>query len=156
MTVSFRSETEADDPFLKRMITETVVEELGAAAWPEPMRTHLAGVQVALRRQGVHGRFPQGKSRIILADGRETGWLYTAAFDDVVWLVEIMVLQECRGKGIGQLAVGSVIDTAGSRPVRLHVNVTNTRAIRLYERAGFRRVGGDEVQHLMEHRGGGA
>jgi GNAT superfamily N-acetyltransferase len=153
MTVSFRPETPDDDAFLRRLITATIIEELGAETWPEPMRTHLAGVQYTMRRQGVRGRYPHGESRIVLADGAEAGWLYTAALPEVVWLVEVMILPEHRGQGIGSAALRDVIGSAGARPVRLKVNVTNTRAIGLYERLGFRRVGGDAVQHLMERTG---
>jgi ribosomal protein S18 acetylase RimI-like enzyme len=39
------------------------------------------------------------------------------------------------------------------KPARLHVNAANAGAIRLYERLGFRRIGGDEVNYLMEWRG---
>ena len=150
MTISFRQETPEDDAFLRRLILATIIEELGAETWPEPMRSHLAGVQYTMRRQGVRGRYPDGASRIVLADGVEAGWLYTAGLPDVVWLVEVMVLPERRGQGIGSAAVREAIGSAGARPVQLMVNVTNTRAIGLYERLGFRRTGGDEVQHLME------
>lgn len=151
MTVSLRPETSADDDFLRSVITATVAQELGADAWPEPMRTHLAGMQYTMRRQGVRARHPEGESRIIAADGVSIGWLFTAELPDVVWLVEIMVAPEARGKGVGAEAVRQVLEAAGEKTVRLKVNVTNGRAVRLYERLGFRRSGGDEVQHLMEH-----
>jgi GNAT superfamily N-acetyltransferase len=153
VTVSLRPETAADDAFVRRLVTATIIEELGADAWPEPMRTHLAGMQYALRRQSVHSRYPAGNSRIVLADGVESGWLFIGDLPDVLWIVEIMVAPELRGKGIGARAIGQAIEEAAGRPVRLKVNVTNQRAIRLYERLGFRRAGGDEVQHLMERPG---
>jgi GNAT superfamily N-acetyltransferase len=152
MIVSLRPETEDDNAFLRRLITATIVQELGADSWPEPMRTHLTGMQYTMRRQAVRARYPGGESRIILADGVESGWLFSADLPEIVWLVELMVAAEFRGKGIGGLAVRQVIKGAGGRPVHLKVNVTNDGAIRLYERLGFRRIGGDEVQHLMECR----
>jgi GNAT superfamily N-acetyltransferase len=152
MTVSLRPETDEDDAFLRRLITATIIQELGADSWPEPMRTHLAGMQYTMRRQAVRARYPGGESRIVLADGVECGWLFSADLPEVVWLVEVMVAAEFRGKGIGGFAVRQVIERAGERPVHLKVNVTNDRAIQLYERLGFRRIGGDEVQYLMERR----
>jgi GNAT superfamily N-acetyltransferase len=153
MIIGFRPEAPDDGPFLRRLIQSTIEEELGASAWPEPMRTHLIGLQCSARNQAVRGRFPEGESRIILADSVEAGWLYTAGLPEVVWLVEAMILPEHRGQGIGSAALRDVIGSAGARPVQLKVNVTNTRAIGLYERLGFRRVGGDAVQHLMERTG---
>jgi GNAT superfamily N-acetyltransferase len=150
MTVSLRPETGAEGDFLRSVITATIIQELGAEAWPEPMRTHLAGMQYTMRRQGVQTRHPGGCSRIIVADGVNSGWLFTAELPDVIWLVEIMVAPEARGKGIGGEAVRQVLAEAAGKPVRLKVNVTNQRATRLYERLGFRIVEGDEVQHLME------
>ncbi len=80
------------------------------------------------------------------------GWIVVTTMPHEVRLVEIMVGAEFRGRGIGSAVIGEVLASAESagRPVRLHVNVTNIAAIRLYERLGFRRIDGDEVQHLME------
>lgn len=153
MIIAFRPEAPDDESFLRRLIQSTIEEELGADAWPEPMRTHLIGVQYAARKQAVRGRFPEGESRIILADDAEAGWLYAAWLSDAVWLVEIMVLHAYRGRGIGRIAIQQLIRDAGGRPVQLKVNVTNAGAARLYERLGFHRVGGDEVQHHMKHPG---
>ncbi|MGO9261742.1 MAG: N-acetyltransferase family protein [Bryobacteraceae bacterium] len=151
MTISLRPEETGDEPFLRRLITATITQELGADWWPEPMRSHLLGIQYSARRQSIRDRFPAGQSGIVLVDGAEAGWLYVAKLEDEIRLVEIMLLEEHRGKGAGTELIRQVIETAGNRPVRLSVNVMNTGAARLYERLGFRRIGGDDVQQLMEY-----
>lgn len=151
MTISVRPEEAGDEAFLRRLIIGTIGQELGAEYWPEGMRHHLLDIQYAGRRQAVRNGYPTGQSRIVLVDGAEAGWLYVAESSDEVRLVEIMLLAEHRGKGVGARLIREVIAGAGGRPVRLLVNAMNPRAAQLYERLGFRRTGGDEVQHLMEY-----
>jgi ribosomal protein S18 acetylase RimI-like enzyme len=95
--------------------------------------------------------FPAAESRLIQADGVDAGWLLTIAMPEELRLAEIMVLAELCGKGIGTAAIRDVMHE--SQCVRLHVNVPNAGAIRLYERPGFRRVDEDAVQYLMEWAG---
>jgi ribosomal protein S18 acetylase RimI-like enzyme len=155
MTVTLSPEApDTGEPFVRRVIVETLALEFGAQHWPEPMRSQLLGIQYATRRQGSRASFPAGESRIILLDGEPVGWLYTATLEDAVWLAEIMVLPEHRGKGAGSAALREVLAAAAraGKPVRLTVNILNSGAIRLYESLGFRRTGGTEVQHEMEAR----
>jgi len=159
MSVQLRPETPAgqtpgDEPFLRRLITETVALELGAGRWPEPMRSQLLDLQYQNRRMGPRAGFSTGESHIILFNGEPAGWLFFANLDHEIHIVEIMVLPECRTRGAGAEAIRHVfaLASAAGKPVRLTVNVLNTRAIRLYERLGFRRIGGNEVQHEMEAR----
>jgi ribosomal protein S18 acetylase RimI-like enzyme len=156
MTLSLRPEAEADEPFLRRLITGAISQELGAEYWPEAMRSQLLEIQYSARRLSLRDRFPEGESSIVLLDGEEAGWLFVARLEEEVRLVEILILPESRGKGAGNALVRQLIGSAGNRPVRLSVDARNTRAIRLYERLGFRRTGGDEVHLLMEHFAGGA
>jgi ribosomal protein S18 acetylase RimI-like enzyme len=134
------------------MIIDTVARELGAEAWPEPMRGHLLGIQFEGRRQSQRRNYPDAVSEVIEADGSDSGWIVVMTMPHEIRLVEIMVAAEFRGKGIGSAVIGEVLAAAESagKPVRLLVNVMNNGAIRLYERLGFRRIGGDEVQDLME------
>ena len=147
-------QTTDDEPFLRRLITETIALELGAGGWPEPMRSQLLNLQYQNRRMGPCAGFPGAESHVILLDGEPAGWLYFANLDHEIHIVEIMVLPECRSRGAGAGAIRHVLAlaSAGGKPVRLTVNVLNAGAIRLYERLGFRRVGGNEVQHEMEAR----
>ena len=154
MTVSLRSETDADERFVRHVVTDIVAKQLGAGAWPAEMRAQLLALQYAARRQSIHAAFPEGESRIIEVDGDGAGWVFIAELEQEIRLVEIMILEAHRHKGIGSTVIRQVIEgaAANGKPVRLTVANMNQGAGRLYERLGFRRVGGDEVQHVMEHR----
>jgi GNAT superfamily N-acetyltransferase len=153
MTITTRSEDPAaDEPFFRRLILESLTLELGAVQWPEAMREPLLEIQYKGRRRTARQMYPEGDSRIILVDGAPAGWVFTAELEDAIWLAEILVLPELRGRGVGSAVLRDVIAAAADRPVRLNVSRFNSGAMRLYERMGFRRVGGDEAQHVMEYR----
>jgi len=152
MTVTLRPEAPADEAFLRRLVLETIALELGAYLWPEPLRTQILDLQYRTRRLGAHSSYPEGESRIILLDGEPAGWLYTAVLEEKLWVAEVMVLPEFRGRGAGAAALSEVLAEARrtGKCVGLTVNTTNTAAIRFYERLGFERTGGSEVQYEME------
>ena len=59
-------------------------------------------------------------------------------------ITNVAVKESCRGKGIGRLLVGRMLDLAKSRGVEdifLEVRVSNDPAIRLYRSFGFEPVG---------------
>jgi ribosomal protein S18 acetylase RimI-like enzyme len=145
-----RPEIPGDDAFLRRLMMGVIAEELGAAAWPEPMRSHLMEIQYQTRRQARRMDHPASRSFILKADGENAGWMLISTPSDVVWLVEIAVLPELQGRGIGSAAIRRLL-TPGAT-VRLHVNKTNGRAITLYHRLGFTTVDSNEVQWVMECR----
>jgi ribosomal protein S18 acetylase RimI-like enzyme len=97
--------------------------------------------------------FPAADSQIIRFDGADVGWVVVNTLPDEVRLIEIMVIPELRGRGIGTAVVREILAAGGDagKPVRLSVNLMNRAAIRLYERLGFRRTGGDEAQQFMEN-----
>jgi len=142
MTASLRPANPGDESFLRRLITETIVLELGASAWPEPMRSHLVEVQYSGRSRH------SGESFIVEADAQAAGWLLLQRMPHELRVVEVMIAPELRGQGIGSAALRQIVATAGT-PVSLTVNLTNAAAVRLYERLGFRIVESNEVQHVM-------
>jgi len=72
---------------------------------------------------------------------------------DTTVLVDVALLAEHRGRGVGGALMGALLAEAQAacRAVRLHVSRTNPAA-RLYERLGFVRKGGDEMYAAMEWR----
>jgi len=152
MTVALRPALPSDEGFLRDLIVDTIAGELGASAWPEPMRSHLLGLQYTARRHSSRVDFPEAMSQVIQANGKDSGWVLVNAMHHEVRVIEIMVAPELRGKGIGTAVIRDLLASASrtGKPMRLSVNITNSGAIRLYERLGFRRIDGNEVQHIME------
>ena len=93
MTVRLRPESPSDEGFIRGLILETLVAELGASAWPEPMRSHLIGVQYTARRYYGRANFPEAAaSHVIQADGMDAGWALLNTMPHEVRLVEIMIV----------------------------------------------------------------
>ncbi|SRR6266404_3760713 len=153
MKITRRPATPADEPFLRQMIIASVAQELMAWTWPEAIRDHLLGVQYSGKVGALRANYPEASSEIILADGEPAGWIFLDETPESIHLCEIMVLVERRSQGIGATVLREVLAAAdrAQKPVRLLVHTTNLRAIQLYERLGFQRTGGDEVQYTMEH-----
>jgi ribosomal protein S18 acetylase RimI-like enzyme len=152
MTVSTRLECAGDEPFLRHLIIATVAEELMAASWPDAIRENLLDMQYRARRNSIRANFPKGESLIVLVEGGSAGWLFVSTGFDEIRLVDIMILQEHRGKGIGSALIQNLFAKAerAHLALRLSVDVMNAGAIRLYSKLGFHRVGGDETRHFME------
>ena len=152
MNITRRLETPADEPFLRDLIVATIAIELGAEAWPEPMRNHLLEVQYRGRRHADHAKAPASKSYIIVCDSRDCGWLLMAGDASFSHIVEIMIAPAFRGQGIGSEMLRGLMDEAkrDGIPLQLTVNKNNVNARRLYTRLGFKVTGDDEVQFSME------
>jgi ribosomal protein S18 acetylase RimI-like enzyme len=109
------------------------------------MRTHLVDLQYKGRRQHAHSGL---MSYVIEADGAPAGWLLLADVPHELRIVEIMVSPEQRGRGIASATIREILQSART-PVRLNVNITNERAIRLYRGLGFAIEATEPVQHVM-------
>jgi ribosomal protein S18 acetylase RimI-like enzyme len=153
MIVSQRPSTRADETFVRQLILKSAEEELMAASWPEPMRSHLLEIQYSGRIQSLRSRFPGIVEKILLADGVRAGWFAKADLENEIRWLDLIVAVEWRGHGVGTAVLTSEIEEANRRrkPARFSVSVMNIGAIRLYERLGFRRIGGDVVNHEMEY-----
>ncbi|MFF8711444.1 GNAT family N-acetyltransferase [Streptomyces sp. NPDC015184] len=65
--------------------------------------------------------------------------------DEVVNLGPMYLLDEAQGRGTGDRLMGEFLAWAGSAPMRLWVTDYNERAIRFYQRYGFRATGEREL-----------
>jgi ribosomal protein S18 acetylase RimI-like enzyme len=153
MQVSRRPLTVDDEPFIKRLIAEVVADELGARLWPDAARVPLVDIQYRARRQGFHDAFPDATEEIVQRDGEAAGWLVTARDAESIRVVDIALLPQERGQGLGTACIRDLQDEAErtARLLRLSV-VRMNAAARLYERLGFQITGGDEIRYAMEWR----
>jgi len=98
-----------------------------------------------------HRNFPEAAFLVVEANAVPIGRLYLHRRSDEIRVVDIALLTEHRGRGIGEVLMRQVIAEADEKrlPVRIHVEHVNP-AQHLYDRLGFRRVGDTGVYYLME------
>ena len=104
------------------------------------------------QRQTYLQNYPDALDWIVLMDGDPAGRLCVNSADEHIAILDIELMPERRGQGIGTLLIRDVIAKAGSeaKSVRLSVARENVRAFRLYERLGFTTVSDGELYIEME------
>ncbi|HEX5502328.1 MAG TPA: GNAT family N-acetyltransferase [Thermomicrobiales bacterium] len=153
MSVTLRPARPDDGAFLRALYAATRADELAAWGWDAARRDAFLAMQFQAQRRHYEAAWPHAEHRIVCLAGRPIGRLLVAREPGEIRLVDIALLPECRGAGIGAGLIGGLLDE-GARaglPVRLHVAREN-RARRLYERLGFVVVSGDHEPYLLMER----
>jgi len=141
MTVTTRTATASDADAISAIHNQGIADRV--ATLDTTMRTP-DGVRTWLAQRG--SRHP-----VIVADvdGSVVGWGSLNAFNprqayDHVADFSVYVERQCRGRGIGRQLLDRLIElarAAGYHKMVLSALASNDAGVRLYERAGFARVG---------------
>lgn len=103
--------------------------------------------------QNRHGTFMPGLSAVCEVDGQVAGFLISSMLiDGSVLVLDIAVRKAYRRTGVGSRMLKYLIGkcaAAGKRQIVLAVTATNTAAIELYRKTGFRQVATFEQHVLM-------
>ena len=130
-----------DELFLQVLYASTRAEELAHVDWTDEQKAKFCRMQFAAQHQHYQEHYAGSSFDVIELDGQPIGRLYVARWPEEIRVVDIGLLPEYRGGGIGSALLKEVLaeaDAAG-KPVSIHVEQFNP-ALRLYERLGFRRV----------------
>lgn len=133
--ISYRPETDDDLPFVAALYASTRADELAATGWPEEMRAAFLAQQHQAQHAHYRAVHPDGEWLLIEQGGAPIGRLYLAGQDEMLLLVDIALLPETRGAGLGTAILTDLL-ASEIRPIQLHVELTNP-ARRLYYRLGF-------------------
>jgi len=150
-TVSFRPITDDDRPLLVRIYGSTREDELRQVPWSDAEKEAFIEQQFGFQHTYYQQHFAAAEYRVILVGGEPAGRLYVDRREDEVRIIDIALLPEFRGRGIGGSIVNNLLEEAAAagKPVRIHVESFNP-AMRLYLRLGFQKSGETGVYDLME------
>jgi ribosomal protein S18 acetylase RimI-like enzyme len=111
---------------------------------------------LAALRAGFPPRWHADDVRIVSRDGVDIGWLQGAVRDGTFFIIQFFIETALRDRGIGAAVLTRVIHEAAreGRDVTLGVVKVN-RALRLYERLGFRITHEDERKYYMRRAASG-
>ncbi len=150
-TVTFRLAEEKDSDFLSEVYASTRLEELQVTGWPQQQIDEFLRMQFEAQDTFYKQQFPDAHYQIVQYESQDAGRLYLDFREDEVRIVDIALLPEYRGKGLGTKLLNSIIDDAAEKQlnVRIHVEKNNP-ALNLYLRLGFEKTDDKGVYWLME------
>lgn len=155
--VSLRPMTDADLAFAARVYASTRQEELAPTGWPQAMIDAFLAQQHEAQHAHYSAHYHGIQRYAIRRDGADVGRLYLHQGKSDLRIVDIALLAEARGAGIGAALLADVIGHANARGLRTSIHVEqNNPARRLYLRMGFKfeKTASDVYDLLVRHPDG--
>lgn len=148
---TFRPTTSDDEPLLRRIYSSTRADEMAVVPWSEPEKAAFLKSQFEAQDTYYKDVFPEAQYSIIEKSGQPIGRLYIDRRPDEHRLIDIALLPEFRGRGMGGALMDIVLTEAreAGKLVRIHVE-RNNPAMRLYLRLGFHKIEEQGLYYLME------
>lgn len=149
--ISYRPARPDDRELLFTIYASTREDEMRMVPWTDEDKQSFLRQQSEAQRTHYRRHLPETEYLVIERGGQPIGRLYLDRHDDELRIVDIALLTEHRGAGIGKAILMDLIDEAAGRgvPVRIHVE-RNNPALGLYQRLGFSEIGDEGVYLQME------
>jgi ribosomal protein S18 acetylase RimI-like enzyme len=142
-----------DVSFSEQVYASTRAEELARTDWNDAQKAAFCHQQFTAQDAHYRQHYPGAQFSIIERGGVPAGRLYVARWEKEIRIMDIALLPEHRGAGIGTRVLRELQDEAraAGKALSIHVEKFNP-ALRLYERLGFRPKEDKNVYLLMEWR----
>lgn len=144
---------DTDQPFLRHLYATTREAELRVTGWTDAQKAQFVQMQFDAQ-QRAYFAYPDAEFFVIVQDGKAAGRIYLQHREDALLIIDISLVPEQCGAGIGGAVLSAVFAQAlavGKR-VQIHVERFNP-AQRLYQRMGFRLVEDKGVYLFLEWDG---
>ncbi len=135
-----RAAMPADREFCYRVYAGTRAEELAVVAeWTDAQREAFLRQQFEAQDAYYREHYTTAEFLVLEHEGQPVGRLYVDRWPGEIRLMDVALLPEARGRGLGTVVLRELQDEAraAAKPLRIHVERYNP-ALRLYERLGFR------------------
>lgn len=128
----------SDRPFLFEVFASTRPEIQTATHLPEEQRKALMLQQFRDQDLRFNSNFPHADYGIIEYGNTEIGRLYINRTKDDVHIIDISILPDYRGQGLGTKLIRAIIEEARLTKRQVHLQVEkSSSALPLYRRLGF-------------------
>ena len=150
--ISLRPAKPEDEGFLRLVYADSRKTELAQVQWPEGALEQFLRHQFDAQAAHYTQHYPGAEFLVVECDGARVGRLYIFRGPADIRVMDIALLEDARGHGIGTTLLQEILDEgqATNRNVSIHVEKFNP-ARRLYERLGFQ-IAGDRGVYWLMHR----
>jgi ribosomal protein S18 acetylase RimI-like enzyme len=153
MNSELRPAVPEDREFLFQLYASTRIHELAPLGWPAAQQEAFLRMQFSAQEQWYRTAYPAAENQIIQINGRPAGRLMVLREPDTWHLIDISLLPENRGRGIGGELIELLIHDCAAAGAVLKLQVLKVNpALRLYHLLGFVITGEDQIYLQMELR----
>jgi GNAT superfamily N-acetyltransferase len=151
--IHFRPASQEDDPFLCQVFASTRERLLASLPFDAAQKEAFARQQHLCQDQYYRQQYPHASFEIVCSGDQRIGRLYVNRTREEILIIDIALVPEFRGTGIGGVLLRDLLAEAAQtrRQVTIHVDKFNP-ALRLYQRLGFRIVQDAGADWRMEWR----
>ena len=151
----FRSASWEDDSFLCQVFASTRERLLASLPFDAAQKEAFARQQHLCQDRYYRQQYPHATFEIVCSGDQPIGRLYVNRTREEILIIDIALLPEFRGAGIGGALLRDLLGEAAQtgRHVTIHVDKFNL-ALGLYERLGFRIIEDAGADLRMEWRAG--
>jgi ribosomal protein S18 acetylase RimI-like enzyme len=145
-----------DEDALYRIYASTRLDELALVDWTAEQKEIFLHMQFQAQTKHYQIYYPNAEYQMIQhEDNGPIGRLIVDRSKQSIQLMDIALFPEYRNTGIGTALIKDLITeaTEQNRPITLHVEIFN-RAMQLYNRLGFVKIGEQGIYHEMVWRPG--
>src|ERR1051325_5828489 len=111
-SLSLRPSTPNDDAFLARVYASSRAEELAITGWSEEQKADFCRRQFDAQSAYYAANYPEAAFQIVDRNGEAVGRLYVARWEKESRIVDITLLSEFRGSGVGTKLLRDLQDEA--------------------------------------------
>jgi len=142
-----------DEPFLYRTFASTRSDEMALTGWNAQQQELFLRMQYEAQRSSYLMQMPDAEYWVIRRDEMAAGRLILHRTSEKIYVVDIALIPEFRGLGIGSDLMEAIMHEASlaGKAVGLHVERFNP-ALRWYERLGFTVIGSGPIYLEMVWR----
>ncbi|SNR43959.1 GNAT family N-acetyltransferase [Puniceibacterium sediminis] len=151
--VSYRDMTDADMPFLSRLYRSTREEEMSGLPWSDEQKQSFIDMQFRAQHEHYQKHYTDALWLIIEMNSAPIGRLYIERWASELRIIDIALIPDARGKGIGADILEDLQSEAAAtaKNIGIHVEKANP-AMSLYHRLGFKQTEDKGVYDLLVWR----
>ena len=150
---SLRPVQEGDEELLLEIYSSTRLDEMALVPWDEATKDAFVRSQFSAQRTHYFKYFPRAAHHLILVDEQPVGRLYVDRRREEIHILDITLLPEMRGHGIGTQILLDLIKEAEHKNQTCSIYVESfNRSLGLFQRLGFVKTDESGVSWLMAWR----
>jgi ribosomal protein S18 acetylase RimI-like enzyme len=152
---ALRPVEEADEALLLQLYSSTRADEMALVPWETEQKQAFVQMQFLAQQTHYRAYFPHATHEMILAEGQPVGRLYVDRRGSEIRILDVTLLPDARGRGIGTHILLDLMKEAGhgNQSCSIYVGSFN-RSLGLFQRLGFVRMQESGESWLMEWRAG--